>query len=68
MGSEMCIRDSYGLFMTVSARSIDELESATQAMEAKASACGIDRIDWLTDQQDTAFGLTLPLGRGMSEK
>lgn len=58
----------YGLFMTVSARSIDELESATQAMEAKASACGIDRIDWLNDQQDTAFGLTLPLGRGMSEK
>lgn len=58
----------YGLFMTVSARSVEELEAATQAMETKASACGIDRIDWLTDQQDTAFGLTLPLGRGMSEK
>lgn len=58
----------YGLFVTVSARSVEELESATQAMETKASACGIDRIDWLNDQQDTAFGLTLPLGRGMSEK
>lgn len=58
----------YGLFVTVSARSVEELESATQAMETKASACGIDRIDWLRDQQDTAFGLTLPLGRGMSEK
>lgn len=58
----------YGLFMTVSGRSLEELEAATQAMETKASACGIDRIDWLKDQQDTAFGLTLPLGRGMSEK
>lgn len=57
----------YGLFVTVSAQSIDALEAATQAMETKASACGIDRIDWLKDQQDTAFGLTLPLGRGMSE-
>lgn len=57
----------YGLFVTVSAQSIEVLESATQAMETKASACGIDRIDWLKDQQDTAFGLTLPLGRGMSE-
>lgn len=57
----------YGLFVTVSAQNIEALESATQAMETKASACGIDRIDWLKDQQDTAFGLTLPLGRGMSE-
>lgn len=56
----------YGLFLTVSARDTHDLEVACQAMEARASGCGIDRIDWLRDQQDTAFAATLPLGRGLS--
>lgn len=56
----------FGMFITVSARKQEELEAAVQAMEARASGCGIDRIDWLRDQQDTAFAATLPLGRGLS--
>ncbi|MXN63186.1 hypothetical protein GR184_11400 [Bacillus sp. BGMRC0062] len=56
----------YGLFLTVSAPDTHGLEVACQAMEARASGCGIDRIDWLRDQQDTAFAATLPLGRGLS--
>jgi hypothetical protein len=57
----------YGMFFTVSAKSAQGLEDAAQAMESRAAAAGLDRIDWLDDEQDTAFATTLPLGRGLAE-
>ncbi|EME36543.1 hypothetical protein C884_00337 [Kocuria palustris PEL] len=57
----------YGIYVTVSAPGATELERACQAMEARASSCGIDRIDWMKDEQDTALVTALPLARGLAE-
>lgn len=57
----------YGIYFTVSAKNAAELEAAKQLMEARANLCGIERIDWIKDEQDTALVAALPFARGLAE-
>lgn len=53
-------------FLTVSARTKDELNAACSHVEEAADGAGINRLEWLDTVQSAAQATTWPLGRGMA--
>jgi hypothetical protein len=54
-------------YVTVSARSRDELARASRQLEETCSvSLGIERLDWLDSYQSAASGTTWPIGRGLA--
>jgi hypothetical protein len=56
----------WAAFLTISARTVQELTEATAHVEEAADAAGIARLDWLDTLQSAAQATTWPLGRGMT--
>ncbi|MDF3285030.1 hypothetical protein [Gordonia sp. N1V] len=56
----------YTMWVSVAARSLDDLDAAETRMSEAASNSAIGRITWQTDDHDIAVFNTLPLGRGLA--
>lgn len=54
-------------FVTISARTVDELATATQYIEEAADEAGIPRLDWMDTLHSAAQAACWPLGRGMAQ-
>lgn len=52
-------------FLTISARTMDELVSAGSLVEDAADEAGISRLRWMDTQHSAAMATTWPLARGM---
>lgn len=57
--------DEWVAYITVSARSADELGAACAHIEEAADTAGISRLDWQDTLQSAAHANTWPLGRGI---
>ena len=54
-------------WITISARSVDELNAATAHIEEAADGAGIARLDWMDTRHSAACAATWPLGRGLEQ-
>jgi len=58
----------WGLFITVQARTADELADASARLVDALTECGITHWQWADDDHDLAWVTTLPLARGLAKK
>ena len=57
---------TWRMFVTISARSREDLIAASAAVTEAADQCGIARLDWLDSQHSAAQALTWPLARAIT--
>lgn len=58
----------FGLYISVTAGSVEDLEEATETMEIAANDCGISHLSWLDKRHDLGLITCLPLMRGIRDK